>query len=286
MGSLDFVAPLFVPGNRPERFAKAAASGADAIIIDLEDAVPTDAKELARASLRVDFTTLPVLVRINGFGTTWYADDLVAVSKLPFAAIVFPKMEIAKFSVRSETALVEPAKSHPVVALIETARGVSEARPIAELTSVARIAFGSIDYCADVGCSHTRDALLAARSELVLASRLAGKLPPIDGVTTTLDERQVIVDDSRYARDIGFGGKLCIHPRQVDGILTGFRPDESEIAWSRRVLSSGDGAVSVDGAMVDEPVRRRARSILARSDTRQPADDAVGGSSRSVADDW
>lgn len=265
MGSLDFIAPLFVPGNRPERFDKAAASGADAIIIDLEDAVPAAAKDLARASLRVDFTTLPILVRINSSGTAWHADDLVAVSKLPFAAIIVPKMEIASFG-RSE-----PARRHPVVALIETARGMSEARQIAALPSVARVAFGSIDYCADVGCSHTRDALLTARSELVLASRLASKLPPIDGVTTTLDNAQAVIDDSRYARDIGFGGKLCIHPRQVEGILTGFRPDESEIAWARKVQSSGDGAVSVDGAMVDEPVRLRASSILARSNAKPPA---------------
>lgn len=271
MGSLDFIAPLFVPGNRPERFEKAAASGADAIIIDLEDAVPADAKDLARASLRVDFTTLPVLVRINGSGTIWHADDLVAVSKLPFAAIIVPKMELAGFAGRSETVLFGPARGHAVVALIETALGLSEARKIAALPSVSRVAFGSIDYCADVGCSHTRDALLAARSELVLASRLAGKLAPIDGVTTTLDDERVVIGDSRHARDIGFGGKLCIHPRQVNGIMVGFRPDDSEIAWARKVLSSGDGAVSVDGAMVDEPVRLRARSILARSNVQHTA---------------
>ena len=271
MESLDFIAPLFVPGNRSDCFEKAAASGADAIIIDLEDAVPAAAKDLARASLRVDFTTLPILVRINGYGTVWHADDLVAASELPFAAIIVPKMEIAGFTGRSETVLFGPARSHPIVALIETARGLSEARQIAALPSVARVAFGSVDYCVDVGCSHTRHALLTARSELVLASRLSGKLPPIDGVTTTLDQVQVVIDDARYARDIGFGGKLCIHPRQVDGILTGFRPDENEIAWARKVLSSGDGAVSVDGAMVDEPVRLRARSILARSKARPVA---------------
>jgi citrate lyase subunit beta/citryl-CoA lyase len=270
MANLDFISPLFVPGNRPERFEKAAVSGADAIIIDLEDAVPAAAKDLARASLRVDFTKLPLLVRVNGPGTAWHADDLVAVSKLPFAAIIVPKTEIDGFTGSSESVLFGPARRHPVIALIETARGISEARQIAALPSVARVAFGSIDYCADVGCAHTRDALLTARSELVLASRLAGKLPPIDGVTTTLDNSQAVTDDSRYARDVGFGGKLCIHPRQVEGILTGFRPDESEIAWAQKVLSTGDGAVSVDGAMVDEPVRLRASSILARSRAKKP----------------
>jgi citrate lyase subunit beta / citryl-CoA lyase len=266
---LDFIAPLFVPGNRPERFQKAAASGADAIIIDLEDAVPAEAKTLARAALRTDFTKLPVLVRINGCDTAWHADDVAAVSQLSFAAIVLPKAEL---NCRLEEVLFGPARNAPIVALIETAIGISEARQIASLSRVARLAFGTIDYCADMGCAHTRDALLAARSELVLASRLAGKLPPIDGVTTELKNAQAVIDDSRYALDLGFGGKLCIHPKQVDGILTGFLPTEIEIAWAHKVLSSGGGAVAVDGTMVDEPVRLRARSILDRSKSKLIAD--------------
>jgi citrate lyase subunit beta / citryl-CoA lyase len=260
--SLDFIAPLFVPANRPERLQKAAASGADAIIIDLEDAVPAEAKNQARAELRTDFTKLPILVRINGSGTAWHSEDLAAVSQLPFAAIIVPKAELNS---GLEAVLWGSASAPRVVALIETALGLSEARQIAALPGVARIAFGSIDYCADMGCAHTRDALLAARLELVLASRLAGKPQPIDGVTTELNNSEVVIDDSRYARDLGFGGKLCIHPRQVDSVLKGFLPSENEIVWARKILSSGDGAVAVDGAMVDEPVRLRARSILDRS---------------------
>ncbi|WP_026869973.1 HpcH/HpaI aldolase/citrate lyase family protein [Inquilinus limosus] len=256
--SLDVVAPLFVPANRPERFGKAAASGADAVIIDLEDAVPAEAKDQARAALRADFTALPVLVRINAAGTPWHADDVAAVSALPLPAIVVPKAELGE-------GLEAIARSHSVVALIETARGLAEARRIAALPSVARLAFGSIDYSADLGCAHTRDALLAARSELVLASRLAGRPAPLDGVTAAIDDATLVTGDARYARDLGFGGKLCIHPKQVAPVLDGFRPDEAEITWARRVLASGDGAAAVDGAMVNEPVRIRARSILARS---------------------
>jgi citrate lyase subunit beta/citryl-CoA lyase len=256
----DFIAPLFVPGIRPERFAKAAASGADAIIIDLEDAVPANAKAEARSALRADFTGLPVLVRINGAGTDWHTDDLQAASGLPFAGIVLPKAEMG-------VALENLCSSirMPVIALVETARGLVDARNIAALPGVARLAFGSIDFCADLGCEHSREALLSTRCEMVVASRLGGKPAPIDGVTTAIDDAEAVTGDARHARMLGFGGKLCIHPKQVSPVMTAFQPGESEIAWAHKVLASGDGAVAVDGAMVDEPVRIRARAILKRS---------------------
>lgn len=260
--ALDFIAPLFVPGHRPERFEKAAASGADAIIIDLEDAVPTDAKSIARSSLRVDFTDLPVLIRINGEGTPWHWDDLGAALRLPIAGIIVPKSEMGRGLERIGSSALH---NMPVVALIETARGLADARAIASLADVSRLAFGSIDFCADLGCAHTRDALLAARSELVLASRLASKPGPVDGVTTSLDDANLLESDARYAFELGCGGKLCIHPKQIPHVMKGFRPSADEIAWAERVLASGDGAIAVDGAMVDEPVRIRARSIIRRS---------------------
>ncbi|WP_425277335.1 HpcH/HpaI aldolase/citrate lyase family protein [Sinorhizobium fredii] len=256
----NFTVPLFVPGNRPERFEKAAASGADAIIIDLEDAVAPDAKEAAGVALRADFTDLPVLVRINGEGTPWHEDDLAAVSRLPVAAVIVPKAELG-----GGLAALAAASAVPIVALVETARGLAEARQIAALPGVSRLAFGSVDFCADLGCAHTREALLAARSELVLASRLAGLVAPLDGVTTSIDDGEQIESDARYALELGFGGKLAIHPRQIEAIRAGFRPQASEIEWAKKVLASGDGAAAVDGAMVDEPVRIRARAVLARA---------------------
>lgn len=256
----NFTVPLFVPGNRPERFEKAAASGADAIIVDLEDAVAVDAKDSARAALRADFTDLPVLVRINGEGTPWHEDDLAAVARLPFAAVIVPKAELG-----GELAARAAKSAVPIVALVETARGLAEARQIAALPGVSRLLFGSIDFCADLGCAHTREALLAARSELVLASRLARLTAPVDGVTASIDDRDEITSDARYALELGFGGKLAIHPRQIEAIRVGFRPSDSEIEWATKVLASGDGAAAVDGAMVDEPVRARARAMLARS---------------------
>ncbi len=253
-------APLFVPAHRPERFLKAAASSADAIIIDLEDAVPADAKDRARAEIRTDFTDLPVLVRINAGNTPWHQADLAAVRKLPIAAIVVPKAEL-----NDNLTTLTSHSEIPIVALVETARGLAHARAIAALPGVARLAFGSVDFCADLGCAHTREALLSTRSELVLASRFAGLAPPLDGVTTSIEDVNLIASDARHALELGFGGKLAIHPRQIDAIRAGFRPQISEIEWARKVLASAEGAVRIDGTMVDEPVRLQAQSILARS---------------------
>lgn len=264
-GNLDFVIPLFVPGNRPERFEKAAAAGADAIIIDLEDAVAIEAKDQARASLRANFGHQPVLVRINGIGTPWHEADLKALPTHGFAAMIVPKAEACEAFEKLCT-----ASPIPVIALVESARGLADARRIAATEKVVRVAFGSIDFCADIGCAHIREALLAARNELVLASRLADLVAPIDGVTTTIDDASAVTRDARYARDLGFGGKLCIHPRQTEAIRSGFAPDEAEVLWACKVLASGDGAASVDGAMVDEPVRIRARAILKRAGTEPP----------------
>ncbi len=250
-------APLFVPANRPERFAKAAASGGDAVILDLEDAVAPEAKEAARAALTTDFTDLPVLVRINAHGTPWHEEDVEAVAALAVAAVIVPKAENG-----ASLSAIATAVGRPVIALIETARGLAEARAIAAAAGVERIAFGSIDFCADLAMAHLREILLPVRFELVLASRLAGIAAPIDGVTVQLGDPEICRDDAAHARALGMSGKLCIHPGQIEPVKRAFAPDEAEIAWARRVLAAGGGAVSVDGAMVDEPVRIRARAIL------------------------
>lgn len=252
-------APLFVPADRPDRFAKAAASGADAVILDLEDAVAAGAKSAARAALATNFTDLPVIVRINAQGSPWHHADLAAVAALPFAAVILPKAEDA-----ATCRAVAHAAGHPVIALVETARGLANARAIAA-SGVVRLAFGSVDFCADLGCDHLREVLLPARSELVLASRLAGIAAPLDGVTVQLDDLSISHDDAAHARALGMTGKLCIHPKQVAEVKRAFAPTDAQIDWAHRVLASGDGAVSVDGAMVDEPVRIRARAILAQA---------------------
>lgn len=262
-------APLFVPADRPERFGKAAASGADAVILDLEDAVAPAAKATARAALRRDFTTLPVIVRINAAATAWHADDLAAAAALRPAAVMVPKAESPDDLRRIAAALADI----PLLALVETARGLAQCRAIAGVPGVIRLAFGSVDFCADLRCAHMPGVLLPARWELVLASRLADLPGPLDGVTTSLDDATETARDAGNARDLGMGGKLCIHPRQIAPVLAAFAPTAEQIDWARRILASGDGAVQMEGAMVDEPVRLRARAILAEAagSTSRPA---------------
>ncbi|WP_422377126.1 HpcH/HpaI aldolase/citrate lyase family protein [Roseibium sp.] len=259
--------PLFVPANRPNRFAKAAASKADAVIIDLEDAVPASEKDSARANLTRTFTDKPVIVRVNAAQTPFYAADIDTLKSLEIDAVMLPKAEDPADIDKLWTSL---GRRVPVIALIESARGLANARKIAAHEGVVRLAFGSIDYCADLGCAHRREVLLPVRSELVLASKLTGIAAPIDGVTADLTDPTIAHEDAAHARDLGMTGKLCIHPRQVADIRRALAPGVSEIAWARRVVSAGDGAVVVDGAMVDEPVRIRARAILATvpEDTR------------------
>jgi citrate lyase subunit beta/citryl-CoA lyase len=253
------VAPLFVPATKPDHFAKAAASGADAVILDLEDAVASSDKDAARAALDASFTSLPVFVRVNASGTSWHDADLSALRGRGFAAVLLPKAEDTAIVAQ----VVATLSGLPVIALVESTLGLANARTIAALDGVARLAFGSVDFCADLGCAHEREILLPARSELVLASRIARIAPPIDGVTVQLDDPAIAQGDAAHARALGMTGKFTIHPKQVGVIKDAFAPSETEIVWANRVLASGDGAVSVDGAMVDEPVRIRARSILA-----------------------
>jgi citrate lyase subunit beta/citryl-CoA lyase len=263
------VTPLFVPGDKPERYAKAANSGADAIIIDLEDAVSPDNKIAARYAL-VRPGALPsgirIYVRVNAAGTPWHAEDIAALADLPVSAILLPKAESPHDIEQASNA----AGCKPVIALLESALGLAMARQIAACACVPRLAFGSIDYCADLGMAHLRDALLTARCEIVLASRLAALAPPLDGVTPSLDDAALLEDDARYASNLGFGGKLCIHPRQIDPVRGGFAPTAEELAWAKTITDACEqGAVQVNGAMVDAPVRARARHILQRAGQQQ-----------------
>lgn len=154
----SFIAPLFVPADRPDRFAKAAGSGADAVILDLEDALAPHAEVAARSALRTDFTDLPVVVRVKAADTSWHEDDVLAAAR-PGVAIMLPKAQaigdVARVAARGQ-----------VVALIETVAGIAHARALASSEHVARLAFGSIDYAADLGCVHEREALAAARAEI------------------------------------------------------------------------------------------------------------------------
>jgi citrate lyase subunit beta/citryl-CoA lyase len=258
--SLSF--PLFVPSDRPERLAKAAASGADAVLADLEDAVARDRKQAARESLAAwlytNQTEVPVCLRINAETDAAHEADLDLCASLDLAAIVLPKAESAAAIARAagRTGL-------PVIALIETARGLAQVEEIA--TEAAQLAFGSIDFAADLGMQHTPLALHHARSRIVLASRLAGIVAPLDGVTTAVRDAELLRRDCAHSVEMGFGGKLLIHPDQVSPARAAFAPDAATIDWAERVLATeGAGAVLVEGEMVDAPVVARARQVLRR----------------------
>lgn len=259
---------LFVPGDRPERFDKALGAGADAIIVDLEDAVAPAAKAIAREAL-AGWLDRPgagaVVVRINAPQTEWFADDLRACAHPLVRALVVPKAE--QRDPLAQVAAQAPGRG--VLALIESAAGFDAVRTLATTTGVVRLVFGSIDFQADLGIEGDDDALLYFRSQLVLASRLAGLDAPVDGVTTALGDDEAIARDTERARRLGFGAKLCIHPKQVAAVNRGFLPSDAEIGWARRVLAaaeaSGGAAVAVDGKMVDAPVLLRARRLLERA---------------------
>ena len=260
---LDCSLFLFVPADRPDRFAKAAGAGADAVIIDLEDAVAPAAKVAAAQGLAKTLEDLqapvPVFIRVNAVGTPWHQQDMAIVAGLRVQGIVLPKAEAAADLDRAR-AQIGPATS--LVALVESAKGLAFAAEIA--THADRIAFGSVDFAADLGCAHSRDALLLARSQLVLAARLAGKPAPIDGVTLSISDAADVEADARYGSALGFAGKLLIHPAQIAAARRGLSPSAEDVAWATRIVESvADGAAkAVDGAMVDAPVLARARQFL------------------------
>ncbi len=266
-GSVDARSYLFVPGDRPDRFEKAWASGADVVILDLEDAVLPEAKGRARDAVAQWLSVeRPVYVRVNGMEAGGFQEDINAVAKPGLIGIVLPKAEDPQQIDEVVRRIPTDARVLPI---LETAMGVWKALEVAAAPGVERLAFGSIDLQLDTGISGDGEELLYARSRMVLASRVARILPPLDGVTTALDDADRLTAEVDRARRLGFGGKLCIHPRQVDPVNQGFSPTPADIDWARHVLEAVEslesGVSQLEGVMVDRPVIERARRIVARA---------------------
>lgn len=265
MTTLSPPAWLFVPGDRPERFAKAVASGAGEVVVDLEDAVADEHKAAARAAATEWLGGHgQAWVRINAPGTRWFAEDIAAIARTPgLRGVMVPKAEDAG---ELETIGHRLGGERGIVALVETAAGVHRAYELAACRAVRQLAFGSIDFAIDIGATEADEPLLLARSTLVLASRVGGLPAPLDGVSVQIRDSAAVTTAARRARALGFGGKLCIHPAQVAAVTAAFRPNEDEIAWARGVAAAaeGTGAAQFEGQMVDKPVLARARQILAR----------------------
>ncbi|WP_457930496.1 HpcH/HpaI aldolase/citrate lyase family protein [Pseudomonas aeruginosa] len=262
---------LFVPATRPERIPKALASGADRVIVDLEDAVEEGLKVEARANLRRFLDDTPearVLVRINAAEHPGHADDLALCrDHAGVIGLLLPKVESA-----AQVRHAAVASGKPVWPIVESARGLAALGEIAAAAGVERLSFGSLDLALDLdlntGSNAAEQILGHARYALLLQSRLAGLAPPLDGVYPAIQNRAGLVEAVRFARDMGFGGLLCIHPSQVELIHQTLMPSPAELEWARRVAeagASGAGVFVVDGEMVDAPVLGRARRLLERA---------------------
>jgi len=262
---------LFVPASRAERIPKALAAGADAVIVDLEDAVEHLAKASAREAL-CDFLgthrQTRLWVRINDASTSWHDDDLKACRGQPgVAGILLPKAEsLAQVRHVAQTGL-------PVIPIIETARGLLNAAEVAATPGVARLAFGSLDYGLDMGLTPdspgAETVLDHARVQVLLHTRSAGLAPALDGVHAGVQDQAGLALAAGRAQQMGFGGMLCIHPTQVPVIHAAFVPAQEELAWARRVVAThretASGTFMLDGRMVDAPVIARARLVLAQA---------------------
>jgi citrate lyase subunit beta/citryl-CoA lyase len=268
---------LFVPGNRPERFAKALASAADAVVLDLEDAVAVDDKSSAREAVGAQLAGMSpearrrIVVRINEVASSWFAMDLRMLLQSGATQVMLPKAESAAQIAGLRSAVPDA----DVLALIESARGVAAVDSIAAAPGVSRLVFGTLDFALDLDLDNCSDAecpggLAYAAGRIAVAARAAGLAAPVAGVTPQLDDEARLLADLAQARRFGFGAKLCIHPKQVDPVHRALQPSAAAVDWANRVLeaeAASPGAARLDGRMVDRPVVLQAERILMRSAT-------------------
>lgn len=259
---------LFTPGNRLELLAKIGRWQPDVVVVDLEDAIAAVEKEAVRDRLgeaELNVLPCPVLVRVNPDGTPWHDADVDAAVRSGAAGIVLPKAETPGRVAALAGKLVE--EGMPTLMLgIETARGVAAARELLA-AGVTGAYFGAEDYIADVGGRRTAGGLevLHARSAVVLAARLAG-VPAVDQAVVAFNDDEAFRLEAEAGRDLGYSGKICIHPRQVALAHAAFTPGEAEVAAARRIVeAAGNGVGIVDGVMVDAAHLRAAQRVLAQA---------------------
>ena len=281
---------LFTPGHRPDLIAKASRSAADAVIVDLEDAVAAGAKDRARSNLAsLPESAVPFFVRVNGVETGLLWQDLVAAVHAGVAGVILPKAEDRNVVLKLcgalsglETAAGRPDGSIALIPLIETAAGVQNAfETLDGCPRVEAVMFGSGeqgDLVADLGVQWepTGTGLHYSRSRVLLAARAAGIPHPIDGVFMNFRDQEALRVECNLARRLGYVAKLAIHPGQVGPINEVFTPTPEEVAHHRSVLemfekaeAEGVASLGADGQMVDYAVARTARSVLARAEVAQ-----------------
>jgi citrate lyase subunit beta/citryl-CoA lyase len=264
---------LFAPGSNPGVMAKALKAGADAVIFDLEDAVAISEKEAARELVCERVQTSAgrgrIYVRINAWNTSWCQEDLAAATAAGADGIMLPKAEDPAV-VKDLAGLLPPGVD--LIPLVETARGIMKAFDLAVCSDrISRLAFGAVDFTLDIGATYSKTGreLLYARSQLVVASRVADLFPPVDTVFPDLDNDPGLEAELVEVRQLGFFGKLAIHPRQLPLIHASFTPTEDEVAAAWKITrafqeseQAGCAATRLDGEFIDYPVFLRARQIL------------------------
>ncbi|MGA1564859.1 MAG: HpcH/HpaI aldolase/citrate lyase family protein [Ilumatobacteraceae bacterium] len=265
---------LFAPAVRPDFIAKLPERGADAVVVDCEDATPPGAKQEARDNVRALVpelsTRCTVTVRVNAVASEWFADDIAALVP-EAAAVVLPKIDSVDAMDTVARALdAAGLSSVGVIAGIETALGVADARAVLGHPRIVAAYFGAEDFIADMGGVRTasNDEVLFARSAVALAGRLAG-VPVLDQVVTDFRDDDRFNRECAEARALGYSGKLCIHPGQVTIANTAFVPSAEEVDRARRMLdayaaasAAGVSAIDFEGQMVDEPLAAQARRVL------------------------
>jgi citrate lyase subunit beta/citryl-CoA lyase len=275
---------LFAPGNHARRAEKALTLPADAVILDLEDAVAISEKPATRGLVTGTFGQPrrgKLYVRVNAYSTEWCYADIVAIALAGLDGIILPKVESAD-QLRSVDWLLAnlererglPAGGIDLVPIIETAIGMSAVGSIAGSGSrTKRLAFGAGDYTLDLGMVWSRDEseLLPARAAVVMASRAAGIEPPLDTVWADLRDAEGFARSAACAAALGFQGKMCIHPDQIAVTNTAFSPSEQQLAWAKRVVAAFDEAeakglasIQLDGQFIDYPIVQRARQVASR----------------------
>jgi citrate lyase subunit beta/citryl-CoA lyase len=269
----------FAPANRHELLAKFCRFEADAYVIDLEDGTPVEAKVHARAALpeavaaaRSGTLRGRLLVRINGLGTPWALDDLAAAVRLAVDGIVLPKLERAEDLRLIDDALARRSDPGVCVGGIESMRGVLDVREaVRGSASLRAVYFGAEDYATELGIARSEggEEVLYARQRVVLAARAAG-LAAIDQAVTAIRDDALFRADASKARAFGYGGKICLTPRQAALANEVFLPDAQELAHARELLGAvreqqreGRGVIAFRGHMVDAPLIQRAERLLA-----------------------
>lgn len=263
---------LFVPATRPERIAKAFACGADEVVLDWEDTIALEDKAQARANT-ADYCrqsdSAAVWVRINGAHSAFHADDLAAVTDIP----KIKGLLLSKTVCAEEISAVYRAANLPVIADIESAQGMADIAAIARSDGLFAITYGCLDLANDLGLNYGTAAAQTVfdrlRTDLLLHSRINGLHAPIETTFPDFDDSEAVRRNTRHWRNMGFGGVLCIHPKQVAAVKAALRPSENELAFAAKVLAeaerSGEAVFQTDGQMVDLPVIERARHILGQS---------------------